>query len=50
MATRFQDDSVTVAGTGRYRDVLVRCSDGQWRIKDRQAHQNVIYTTPSDER
>jgi uncharacterized protein (TIGR02246 family) len=44
VTARFQNDVLDVTGTGRYKDKLVRCSDGRWRIKERLAWRNVVFT------
>jgi ketosteroid isomerase-like protein len=43
MTSRFADDGLVMRGTGRYSDVLRRCADGQWRIKDRRINRAFAY-------
>jgi hypothetical protein len=38
ISLRARDDGLYVASTGSYRDVLVRCDDGQWRLAERHSH------------
>lgn len=43
-AATLKDDVITATSIGRYHDTLVRCPDGQWRIKVRKGHRRVVYT------
>jgi ketosteroid isomerase-like protein len=40
------DDGPYLRGYGRYRDVLVRCDDGRWRIRERWADSEASSPRP----
>ncbi len=40
----FRDGVLNMNATGRYNDRLLRCSDGRWRIQERLAHRNVVFS------
>ena len=44
LTSRIVDNILIMRGTGRYDDRLVRCDDGQWRIKERRISRAFAYT------
>ena len=44
LTSRFEHDTLVMRGTGRYDDRLLRCGDGQWRIKERTVSRAFAYS------
>jgi 3-phenylpropionate/cinnamic acid dioxygenase small subunit len=44
LTSLIEGDVLTMRGTGRYDDRLLRCHDGQWRISERRINRAFAYS------